>query len=100
MSYASGKGVAPDLKQALRHYAFAAGHGDPLAQFKLGLMHQSGLGTAPNPVQGLAWLMLAEEGGFRKAKRFREKLEAHSRVEEVQKARALQAVLKNPLSAK
>lgn len=93
MSYATGKGVAPDLKQALRYYEFAAKHEEKLAQFKVGLMHQAGLGTSPNPVQGLAWLMLAEDGGFRKAKSYRAKLEAQSSAEDTQKARALKAVL-------
>ena len=93
MTFTTGKGVAPDLKQALHYYHFAATHGQNVAQFKLGLMHQAGLGTRPNAVQGLAWLMLAEDGGFRKAKGFREKLEAQSSAEETQKARALKATL-------
>ncbi|MCE2930510.1 MAG: sel1 repeat family protein [Vampirovibrionales bacterium] len=93
MSYASGKGVSPDLRQAFRYYKFAASHGQKVAQFKLGLMHQTGLGTSRDAVQGLAWLMLAEDGGFRKAKPFREKLEAQSSTEATQKARALKTTL-------
>ena len=98
MTYASGKGVVPDLRQALRYYEFAATHGQGLAQYKLGLMYQAGLGTAQNSVKGLAWLILADESGFRKAKKYRETLAGQLSTSDQEKAQSLKTLLMPPPS--
>ena len=42
----------------------AARWGEKLPQLMLGLMYLQGMGTEPDPVQGLAWLTLAEEADW------------------------------------
>jgi len=58
-----GKGVAPNLKEALVWYQKAAEHGDPKAQTILGMMHEDGEGLPRDPVEAVRWFHLAAEQG-------------------------------------
>jgi TPR repeat protein len=48
-------------KQALFLFKHAARWGSKQSQYKIGLMYVGGFGTEPNPVEGAAWLLLANE---------------------------------------
>lgn len=58
---------ASDYASALIHYHKAAARNDALAQFNLAVMLVQGLGTAPRPNEGIAWLRKAAEGGLPRA---------------------------------
>ena len=58
---------ASDFASALVHYRKAAARNDALAQFNLAVMLVQGLGTAPRPREGIAWLRKAAEGGLPRA---------------------------------
>jgi TPR repeat protein len=72
----------------------AAVHGNAVAQFNIGVMTLEGKGSPPNPVQGLAWILMAVEnmpdGENRKvAMELRDKVTAILTPEEIKKAEDL-----------
>ena len=72
----------------------AAVHGNAVAQFNIGVMTLEGKGSPPNPVQGLAWILMAVEnmpdGENRKvAMALRDKVTAILTPEEIKKAENL-----------
>jgi hypothetical protein len=80
--------------QAHMSWIPAAVHGNAMAQFNLGVMCLEGMGAAPNPVQGLAWISMAAdtmpEGENRKmAVNLRDKLSATLTPDEVKQANEL-----------
>jgi TPR repeat protein len=62
--YRDGLGVPADLAKALGWYRKAADHGNPEAQFQLGLMSIRGQGVKADPAQGLGWIRKAAEQGY------------------------------------
>lgn len=52
---------AADYRGARARYLDAAGHGNPLAQFMLGLFEQNGWGRAPDPVAACGWFEQAAQ---------------------------------------
>lgn len=65
------KGVAAadrgDYETALREFRSAAGQGDEIAQYNLGIMYKRGLGVAVNRSEAVKWYRLAAEQGFPEA---------------------------------
>ncbi|MBE2216018.1 MAG: sel1 repeat family protein [Opitutaceae bacterium] len=61
--YHDGMGVARDYAKALEHYTAAARLGVPEAQHNIGAMLVSARGVKRNYIEGLAWLLVAEQGG-------------------------------------
>ena len=57
--------------------------GVPAAQFNLGNMYYLGKGVERDLVEAEKWYRLAEEKGYRNAKRFREHLEQHRDIAEL-----------------
>ena len=74
--YETGRGVPRDDLVALSLYRLSAARGHRQAMWNLGRMLEEGRGVAgADPIEGLAWIMLAAEGGHRWAS---EHLEARS----------------------
>ena len=48
-------------RQALSMFKHAARWGSKQSQYKIGLMYLGGFGTEPDPIEGAAWLLLANE---------------------------------------
>lgn len=74
----------------------AAVHGNAAAQFNLGVMSLEGKGTPPNPIQGLAWILMGVEnmpdGENRKiAIELRDKVTAILTPDEIKKAEDMKA---------
>lgn len=64
--YETGRGVAPDDLIAVCLYRLSARLGHGQAMWNLGRMIESGRGVgAPDPIEGVAWMMLAASGGHR-----------------------------------
>ena len=53
--YAKGRGVAPDLAQAVQWYRKAAEQGEADGQFNLGDAYANGTGVKPDPPQAMPW---------------------------------------------
>jgi TPR repeat protein len=62
-SYAAGKGVAQDYKQAAEWYRKAAEHGDAAAQVQLAALYRDGKGVARDMAQAAEWYRKAAEQG-------------------------------------
>jgi TPR repeat protein len=60
-----GYGVEPDAAEAARWYRRAAERGDENALYALGDLARHGRGVPHNPVEALAWLLLAVEHAHR-----------------------------------
>ncbi|MCH2145859.1 MAG: hypothetical protein MK082_12050 [Phycisphaerales bacterium] len=64
--YEVGRGVEQDELVAVSLYRLSAARGHRQAMWNLGRMLEAGLGVSePDPVEGLAWIMLASQGGHR-----------------------------------
>lgn len=50
-----------DYENAVIFWIPSAAHGNALAQFNLGVMTLEGKGVPPNPIQGLAWILMGLE---------------------------------------
>lgn len=68
-AFANGRGAPKNPTWAARWYGKAAALGLPEAQYAYGVVHAAGLGLPQNPVRGYAWLLIAERGGHKEAKR-------------------------------
>ena len=67
--YEVGRGVDQDDLLAICLYRLSAAKGHRQAMWNLGRLIESGRGVpGPDPVEGLAWIMLAAEGGHRWAR--------------------------------
>jgi hypothetical protein len=80
-----------DYITAVMRWIPAAVHGNASAQFNLGVMALEGKGSPPNPIQGLAWILMGidnmPEGENRKvAMELRDKVVAILTPEEIKKA--------------
>ncbi|MEE2790717.1 MAG: tetratricopeptide repeat protein [Acidobacteriota bacterium] len=62
--YASGRGVAPDLAEAIRWYSLAADQGHVRTQYNLGVMYRSGRGVPQDEAEAARWFRLAAEQGY------------------------------------
>lgn len=62
-SYAAGKGVPQDYKQAAYWYRKAAEQGDSAGEVHLAVLYRDGLGVARNAVEAAAWYRKAAEQG-------------------------------------
>ena len=54
-----------DFKAAYKQYLKRAKKGDTFAQYRVSYMHATGLGADIDPIESLAWAVLATEGGPR-----------------------------------
>jgi len=57
-----------DPAGALRIFLASANEGPALLQFTLGIMYLNGMGTTPNPTEGMMWIRMARDQGFEPAK--------------------------------
>ena len=62
--YASGRGVALDLAEAIRWYSLAAEQGHVRTQYNLGVMYRSGRGVPQDEAEAARWFRLAAEQGY------------------------------------
>ena len=86
--YETGKGVPLDYKQAVSWYLKAAEQGDPLAQFDLGRIFESGQeGVAMDYVEAHKWWSLAAASGEDRAKRNRILVERLMKPEQIAEAK-------------
>jgi hypothetical protein len=65
--YAQGKGVKPDLREAMHYLVSAAEQGDSLAQFKLGNHYHLGKWIAQDMAMAEKWWLAAAAQGLRDA---------------------------------
>ena len=67
--YETGRGVEQDDLLAISLYRLAAARGHTQAMWNLGRLIEAGRGVpGPDQVEGLAWIMLAADGGHRWAR--------------------------------
>jgi hypothetical protein len=62
-SYANGRGVPPDYRQAVKWYYLSARQGYAPAQYRLGFCYARGLGTPQNLAAAVGWYRRAAEQG-------------------------------------
>ena len=72
--YAQGEGVTKDMLAAHKWWLKAALHGDPSAQYALGLMYVRGDGIDQDVNEAVKWWFLSASQGFERAKVALEKL--------------------------
>jgi TPR repeat protein len=63
VKYATGQGVAKDIKQAIYLFTPAAEKGDVYAQFNLGMIYANDLGGFKNRDEAIKWLTKAAKQG-------------------------------------
>lgn len=61
--YAQGEGVPQDWAEAIRWYQFAADRGLAVANFNLGLLHETGRGVPADPEKAFGFYMKAAQKG-------------------------------------
>jgi TPR repeat protein len=61
--YRGGRGISPDLGEAVRWFRQAADQGDDTAQFYLGVMYSEGRGVPQSYAEAAEWYRLAAERG-------------------------------------
>ena len=88
-------------RQALSTYLERAGKGDPQACLSRGLMYRTGKGITPDPVEALAWMLLARHFGLGSAQDLiiqltERKLTQPQRAEALQRALAIRKELSQP----
>jgi TPR repeat protein len=62
--YLTGKGVQQDTGAAVAYFRAAAEGNHTEAQFNLGALYYNGQGVAQDRVEGLKWILLADNAGF------------------------------------
>jgi len=96
MFYRDGNGVPKDVGKAKDLFERSARLGEASGQRALGAVYINGLGVPRNPVEGVAWMLLAEKGGDQVARdnvamiRDRNYLSALQWQQATQRAAALQ----------
>ena len=68
--YAMGHSVPRDDVSAYNWFMKAALQGHPISQGNIGTMKLNGRGTEPDITGSYFWFILAEDGGFEKARKF------------------------------
>jgi TPR repeat protein len=63
----NGQTIAHDAKKAVEYFRKAAEQDDPFAQYFLGQAYQQGSGVKADPIQAMAWFILAASHGHAKA---------------------------------
>ena len=92
--YETGRGVSSDELLAIALYRLSAVQGHGQAMWNLGRMLEAGLGVGQaDPVEGLAWVMLASSGGHRWARERLADMSARHSDEIVERARTRMRVL-------
>jgi TPR repeat protein len=87
--YDVGKGTSRDSSEAVHWYRRAAEQGDPIAQYVLGVMYQTGDGVPQDYVQAYAWLDLAARQDLEQARRSRDAAAAAMNGAQLTEARRL-----------
>lgn len=87
-----GQGSKPNLPLAFKQYRFAANLGHRMAQYRLGLMRQDGLGVPRNRIHAYAWFSLASTDGMKEALQSLNDLESAMTPEEIKSAQTLAAL--------
>jgi TPR repeat protein len=62
--YDEGRGVHQDDAEALQWFHKAAEHGDPFAQYELGVRYLQGRGVARDDAEAVRWLKSSAKLGF------------------------------------
>ena len=70
-----GVGGKDDYPQALKQYRLAANARHRLAQYRMGIMREQGLGAPRNRLHAYAWYLLAATDGNSEASEARDELE-------------------------
>ncbi|WP_218573921.1 tetratricopeptide repeat protein [Plesiomonas shigelloides] len=85
----TGQGGEHDYHGAYQQYRYAAQRGNRMAQYRMGMMREKGLGAPRNNQHAYAWFSLAATGGMAEAIQARETLEEMMTPEEVKRAQNL-----------
>jgi TPR repeat protein len=89
VTYAKGRGVPQDDKQAVKWFRLAADQGHAKAQYNLALMYDNGEGVPQDYVQAHMWLNLAAANGDENAKENRDIAAGLMTSEEIAEAQKL-----------
>ncbi|GAB7261806.1 MULTISPECIES: tetratricopeptide repeat protein [Dickeya] len=84
-----GQGGKADYVEAMKQYRFAAHDGNRMAQYRMGMMRQDGLGASRNRIHAYAWYSLAATEGMAEALAARNDLEATMQPDEIKAAQKL-----------
>ncbi|MFC3395164.1 tetratricopeptide repeat protein [Brenneria rubrifaciens] len=84
-----GQGGKADYAEAVRQYQLAAHDGNRMAQYRMGIMRQDGLGTSRNRIHAYAWYSMAATEGMPEAIHARNDLEAIMQPDEVKAGQRL-----------
>jgi len=85
--YETGRGVEQDDLLAISLYRSSAARGHTQAMWNLGRLIESGRGVpAPDRVEGLAWIMLAADGGHRWAREHLDAARGERTAEEIERS--------------
>ncbi|MGL5266470.1 MAG: hypothetical protein ACRC9E_09600, partial [Plesiomonas shigelloides] len=78
-----------DYHGAYQQYRYAAQQGNRMAQYRMGMMREEGLGGPRNRLHAYAWFSLAATEGMEEAIQARETLEGMMTPEEIKRAQKL-----------
>ncbi|AIR68629.1 tetratricopeptide repeat protein [Dickeya fangzhongdai] len=84
-----GQGGKADYVEAMKQYRFAAHDGNRMAQYRMGMMRQDGLGASRNRIHSYAWYSLAATEGMAEAIAARNDLEATMQPDEIKAGQKL-----------
>ncbi|MCV9878095.1 tetratricopeptide repeat protein [Brenneria izbisi] len=84
-----GQGGKADYGEALKQYQLAAHKGNRMAQYRMGIMRQEGLGASRNRIHAYAWYSMAATEGMPEAIHARNDLEATMQPDEIKAGQRL-----------
>ncbi|PWC19324.1 hypothetical protein DDT52_12085 [Brenneria roseae subsp. roseae] len=84
-----GQGGKEDYAEALKQYRLAAHGGNRMAQYRMGIMRQDGLGASRNRIHAYAWYSMAATEGMNEAIHARNDLEAMMQPDEIKAGQRL-----------
>jgi TPR repeat protein len=84
--YLTGKGVPQDINAAVAYFQTAAEGNHTEAQFNLGALYYNGQGVKRDQVEGLKWILLADNAGFPAAVTAREQAFAEMPRDQIDEA--------------
>lgn len=87
-----GQGGKEDFAAAFKQYRLAANAGNRMAQYRMGLLRQEGLGAPRNRIHAYAWFSLASTDGMKEALAALNDLEAGMEPEEINRAQKLAVI--------
>lgn len=87
-----GQGGKEDFAAAFKQYRLAANAGNRMAQYRMGLLRQEGLGAPRNRIHAYAWFSLASTDGMKEALAALNDLEASMEPEEINRAQKLAVI--------